>query len=116
MVVMADNPPTPEAKSQYMNNYHLSDCRHVLKEPYNTREGYPGYVLGISCLRVPVTLYMTEDDNPAPLNKATLDKATQAMRDIYAAEKAIPAPLVYMGQAAQIFAMSMKQAVASGQP
>ncbi|KAF7441234.1 hypothetical protein PC9H_001583 [Pleurotus ostreatus] len=103
MTVMADNPPTADAAGLVLGNLHLRNCREFLIEPYSSRDGYSGYALGVSHLSVPVSLFIATDGKPAPLDKKTLVKAMNAVRDSYGQQKALPDPINYMGQASLIF-------------
>ncbi|KAF4578360.1 trichothecene O-acetyltransferase family protein [Pleurotus pulmonarius] len=107
MTVMADNPPTADASGLVLGNLHLRNCREFLVEPYSSRDGYSGYALGVSHLSVPVSLFITGDGKPAPLDKQTLVKAMKAVRDSYEQQKALPDPINYMGQASLIFTQNI---------
>ncbi|KAJ8495122.1 hypothetical protein ONZ45_g13002 [Pleurotus djamor] len=107
MTTIADNPPSAEAASQFLNNQHLRDCRAFLVEPYSSRDGYPGYALGVGGIRIPVSLFLTADGKPLPLNKSTLVGVMKAVRDLYAAQKALPDPISYMGLGSIGFAQTL---------
>ncbi|KAF9494103.1 hypothetical protein BDN71DRAFT_1507998 [Pleurotus eryngii] len=107
MTVIADNPTTADASSLVLSNLHLRNCREFLVEPYSSRDGYSGYALGVSHLSVPVSLFITADGKPAPLDKQTLVKAMKAVRDSYEQQKALPDPINYMGQASLIFTQNI---------
>lgn len=115
MVAIFDNPPTPEVSSQFLNNLSLIDCRKRLKEPYSSREGYPGYALGVSMARLPVSIFLGADGKPFPSDERLLATTLKAVQDIYTAQKTTPAPLSYMGQASEIFCEGIKQALVSNQ-
>ncbi|KAJ8514919.1 hypothetical protein ONZ45_g7613 [Pleurotus djamor] len=107
MATIADNPPSAEASSQFLNNQHLRDCRVFLTEPYSSRFGYPGYALGVGGIRIPVSLFLTADAKPSLLDKSTLVRVMKAVRDLYAAQKALPDPISYMGLGSIGFAQTM---------
>lgn len=111
MTVVSNNPPTPESAGQFMNSFGLMDSRSSLKEPYSSRDGYPGYALAITMMRVPVSTFQAENGSVLPLDKNTLAKAIKVVRGLYVAQKATPGTLSYMGQGAEIFGAVMQQAV-----
>ncbi|TFK38668.1 hypothetical protein BDQ12DRAFT_605022 [Crucibulum laeve] len=113
MTVLADNPPTSDAASKALYNLSLADCRDRLKEPYSSREGYPGYALGVQAMGLPVNVFLSDKGEPLPLDKNTLGKAAKALRNLYAAEKDLPARLSYMAHGAIIFGGQMKQGISA---
>ena len=115
MITVADNPPTPETpKGLSMNCFGLVDATSRLREPWSSREAYAGYCLAVSAMEFPVSLFQNEDGTAAPLNKQTLLKVLRYSRQAYAEQKAIPAILSMMAQAAEMLAVSLKAAFTAG--
>ncbi|KAK0230392.1 hypothetical protein IW262DRAFT_1291523 [Armillaria fumosa] len=112
MVVVSDNPPEKNDLESFLNNYSLVDCRSRLKEPYSqpTHEGYPGYAIGITMMRIPVSIFCSSSGEPLPLNRDLLFKAMDAICGSYNNQRGIPAPLSCMAQLGQIMSVSMKDA------
>lgn len=112
MVVMSDNPPEKNGLESFLNNYSLVNCRSRLKEPYSqpTHEGYPGYAIGITMMRIPVSIFCSSSGELLPLNRDLLFKAMDAIRDFYDDQRAVPAPLSCMAQLGQIMSVTMKDA------
>ncbi|KAJ8514920.1 hypothetical protein ONZ45_g7610 [Pleurotus djamor] len=103
MTTVADNPPTSEASTQYLNNLHLRDCRNLLVEPYSSRQGFPGYTLSVGVMRLPVSLFLSQEGNSVPLDKPTLVRVIRQVRDLYAAHAALQDPVNYMGLVSELF-------------
>ncbi|KAK0491397.1 hypothetical protein IW261DRAFT_1556551 [Armillaria novae-zelandiae] len=112
MVVMSDNPPEKNDLESFLNNYSLVNCRSRLKEPYSQpmHDGYPGYAIGITMMRIPVSIFCSSSGELLPLNRDLLFKAMDAIRDFYDNQRGVPAPLSCMAQLGQIMSMSMKDA------
>ncbi|KAK0461740.1 uncharacterized protein EV420DRAFT_125611 [Desarmillaria tabescens] len=112
MVVMSDNPPEKSDLDSFLNNYSLVDCRSRLKEPYSepTHEGYPGYAIGITMMRIPVSIFCSSSGELLPLNRNLLFTAMGHIRAFYDNQRAISAPLSCMAQLGQIMSVSMKDA------
>lgn len=115
MVEASDNPPSSEFKAHHMNHFSLTDVRSRFKTPYASRDGYPGYALGVSIMRIPVSLFLDEDGKPLPLDKSTLSKTIKAVKGLYDVQKGSPAQISYMAQGVEIFAPVLKGAYAANQ-
>ncbi|KAK0206911.1 hypothetical protein DFS33DRAFT_1317872 [Desarmillaria ectypa] len=112
MVVMSDNSPEKNDLESFLNNYSLVNCRSCLKEPYSqpTHEGYLGYAIGITVMRIPVSIFCSSSGELLPLNRDLLFKAMGHICAFYDNQRAIPAPLSCMAQLGQIMSVSMKDA------
>ncbi|KAK0195636.1 hypothetical protein F5146DRAFT_297566 [Armillaria mellea] len=108
MVVINDNPPTPEQSSGVIAPQALVNCRDRLKEPYASRNGYTGYALGVSGTRIPVKIFMKDGGKLLPMTKETLIKACSHIREEYKLHRELPATLSYMDLGSQIIASGMK--------
>ncbi|KAJ8515181.1 hypothetical protein ONZ45_g7377 [Pleurotus djamor] len=105
MVVIAHNPPTPEAKLRSINSHHLMNCRSSLIAPYSSHEGFTGCCLGISDISVPVSLFLAPDDTLViPFTKDVLVKVMKVIREQYVAKQHLPDPINFMGLVGHIFA------------
>ncbi|KAG7447560.1 uncharacterized protein BT62DRAFT_918842 [Guyanagaster necrorhizus] len=115
MVVMSDNPPHKNDLESFLNNYSLVNCRSRLMEPYSqpTHEGYPGYAIGMTMMRIPVSMFCSSSGELLPLNRNLLFKAMATIRELYNHQRAVPAPLSCMAQLGQIMSASMKDAAVS---
>ncbi|KAK0454750.1 hypothetical protein EV421DRAFT_1729883 [Armillaria borealis] len=108
MVVINDNPPTPEQSSGVIAPQALANCRDRLKEPYASGNGYAGYALGVSATRIPVKIFMEDGGKLLPMTKETLIKACSHIREEYKIQRELPATLSYMDQGCQVLAGGMK--------
>ncbi|KAK0504540.1 hypothetical protein EDD18DRAFT_1125312 [Armillaria luteobubalina] len=108
MVVINDNPPTPEQSSGIIAPQALANCRNRLKEPYASRNGYAGYALGVSGTHIPVKIFMEDGGKLLPMTKETLIKTCSHIREEYKLHRELPATLSYMDQGSQVLASSMK--------
>lgn len=114
MMTAEENPPTkdtPEGLS--MNCFGLMDCTSRLKEPYSSREGYPGYVIGTSYLQFPVSLFQNKDGSVAALDKPTFVKTLRYSRELFTQQKNDPGVLSTMAQAAELLSFALKAAFAA---
>jgi hypothetical protein len=110
MLTVFENPAHAGTRENYINNLSLTNGRSRLKEPYSSREGYPGYCLGVHVMRVPVSTFLADDGSPLPLNKDTLVKAMKIVRQLYTDQKNMPCQLSYMAQVSEIFSGGLKHA------
>ncbi|PBK74299.1 hypothetical protein ARMSODRAFT_583137 [Armillaria solidipes] len=108
MVVINDNPPTPDQSSGIIAPQALANCRDRLKEPYASANGYAGYALGVSAIRIPVKIFMEDGGKLLPMSKETLIKACSHIREEYKLQRELPATLSYMDQGSQVLAGGMK--------
>jgi hypothetical protein len=89
LVCAYDNPPTVEtAKDATFVFYGLVDCRGRLAVPYSSKEGYPGYCLGMSAIQIPVSVAETKGGH-----KEKLLAAAEFLKQEYAKQKAYPSLL-----------------------
>jgi hypothetical protein len=110
MMVMFFNPPTSETASHTLNCWGLTDPRYLLREPYSSRDGYPASAIAAPLLRAPVAAFLSETGELLQLDKNTLLRAMEIMREVYAAEKAKPAVFSWMAQATEIFGARVTEA------
>jgi hypothetical protein len=111
MVEISDNPPSEADKDLYMSNFSLIDARHRFIDKYASRDGYPGYALGANGIRVPVSLFLSDDGLPLPLDKNMLVKVIKLLRQLYTEQKAMPSQISFMPQGAEIFGVGLKAAL-----
>jgi hypothetical protein len=103
MVEIYYNPPDARVKDYFMNNFSLVDTRDRLTAQYSSRDGYPGYALGVGVIRVPVSLYVSDEGTPLSLDKDRLVEVVKAVRKLYDGQKASPAHISHLAQSAEIF-------------
>ncbi len=108
MVVINDNPPMPDQSSGVIAPQALANCRDRLKEPYSSANGYTGYALGVSAIRIPVKIFMEEGGKLLPVSKETVIKACSHIREEYRLQRELPATLSYMDQGCRVLAGGMK--------
>ncbi|KAG7449621.1 uncharacterized protein BT62DRAFT_991782 [Guyanagaster necrorhizus] len=108
MVVINDNPPTPDQSSGIIAPQALANGRDRLQGPYASVNGYAGYALGVSAIRIPVKNFMEDDGKLLPMSKETLIKACMHIREEYMIQRELPATLSYMDQGCQVLAGEMK--------
>ncbi|KAJ7319131.1 hypothetical protein DFH08DRAFT_971018 [Mycena albidolilacea] len=111
MVVMFSNPASPETAKHTMNNFCMVDVRPRLKEPFSSRHGYAGYALAPPMLCLPVSLFLSSEGAPLPLDRAVLLGAMDHIRARYKDHKDMA--IAYIAQAAEMFVYGMKQGYAA---
>ncbi|KAG2097391.1 hypothetical protein BD769DRAFT_1614434 [Suillus cothurnatus] len=104
MVVIADNPPDSASSSHYLNNMSLANLRGRLDSKYSL---HPGYVLGVSMTRIPVSAFLSPDGSVFPLNKNILLKVADIAKEQYRAHIELPAALSCMPQVGEAFASAI---------
>ncbi|KAJ6469456.1 hypothetical protein C8R45DRAFT_937855 [Mycena sanguinolenta] len=110
MVAVFFNPPSKDAADFALSNFCMFDTRPRLKAPY-TGEGYPGYALCPPMLHLPVSLFLTSEGSPLPLDQDLLMKLMGEIRDRYTGNK--QRAIAYIAQASDMFAYGMKQGYAA---
>jgi hypothetical protein len=65
---------------------------------------HPGYVLGVSMTRIPVSAFLSPDGSVFPLNKNILLKVADIAKEQYRAHIELPAALSCMPQVGEAFA------------
>jgi hypothetical protein len=66
-------------------------------------------------LRVPVSCFLSETGEPLPLDKHTLLRTMDVVRELYADEKAKPTVMSWMAQAAELFSGGLVEAALANQ-
>lgn len=91
MVCVKDNPPTAETRRDaLLMHFGLVNSRAQLAAPYNERLAYPGYCLGMSPIKVPVSLI---SGSAGKSDKELMLLVAHALKEEYAAQKALPSLL-----------------------
>ncbi|TFK50405.1 hypothetical protein OE88DRAFT_1712963 [Heliocybe sulcata] len=106
LVCASDNPPnesTPDDASFVF--YGLVDSRARLAAPWSSREGYPGYCLGMSAIVVPVKLVQS---SAAEGEKAQLLKLADAVKQEYAKQKSYPSLLAIEAQEVEMMLAGLR--------
>ncbi|KAF8168613.1 hypothetical protein K438DRAFT_1774674 [Mycena galopus ATCC 62051] len=109
MVAIADNPVSKDSENLCLNNFCMFDVRPRLKAPY-TGKGYNGLALSPPMLNLPVSLFLTAEKNPLPLDRALLVKLMSELRNRYAAHQR--RAIAYTAQGSDILVYGMKQGYA----
>jgi hypothetical protein len=104
---MSENPATPDVIKHSLNNFCMVDVRPRLKEPYASRDGYPGYALAPPMCRIPVALFLSSDGQPLPLDKTLLLRVINFIQERYAEHRGMA--VAYIAQASEMFGYAMKQ-------
>lgn len=108
MVIMAENPPSPEASSHYMNSFTMFNRRNRLKPDYPM---YPGYAVSFSAIRMPISAHLSADGSFLPLDKDMLLKGAEIVKGQYRTQMEIPSGLSYSAQLGEILTSRIVQAV-----
>ncbi|KAJ7250284.1 hypothetical protein C8J57DRAFT_1667822 [Mycena rebaudengoi] len=107
VLVMSENPATPDVIKHSLNNFCMVDVRPRLKEPYASRDGYPGYALAPPMCRIPVALFLSSDGQPLPLDKTLLLRVINFIQERYTEHRGMT--VAYIAQASEMFGYAMKQ-------
>ncbi|KAF8583566.1 hypothetical protein K439DRAFT_1653435 [Ramaria rubella] len=94
LVAALDNPrseSTPDDAAFVY--YRLVDGRKSLESPYCTRDGYPGYCLGMSAILVPLSLCPRKSSLSATETRECLLKLAEVVKAGYSRQKAYPSLL-----------------------
>ncbi|KAG2134036.1 uncharacterized protein EDB93DRAFT_1331335 [Suillus bovinus] len=102
MVVIADNPPNSLSSSHYLNNPSMANFRGRLDPKHAL---HPGYALGISIARIPVSAFLSADGSVLPLDRDILLRVADIAKGQYRALIELPAGLSCMPQGCEAFAM-----------
>ncbi|KAG1730003.1 hypothetical protein EDB19DRAFT_1741850 [Suillus lakei] len=108
MVVMADNPPNSASYSHYLNNMSLANFRSRLDPNYSL---HPGYVIGISMTRIPVSVFLSPDGSVFPLDRDILLKVADIAKEQYRAHIDLPAGLSCMPSVGEALVSAIVPAV-----
>lgn len=87
--------------------YGLVDARARLAAPYNARDAYPGYCLGMSVIQVPLSLCPTA---AAPDTRDALIKVAHIVKEQYLRQKAYPSLLAVDGQQVELMLAGIRAA------
>jgi len=100
MVAITDNPPSPDASSAWLACWGLRNGRSRLTPPYSDQ--YAGYALGVSHMTIPVSLFIGEDGQVFPMDKALLRRVLNHVNKEYAARDASSVVMGHMDLTSKI--------------
>jgi hypothetical protein len=99
LVAAFDNPAQESTPADAAFVYYgLVDTRSRLAAPYNSRDAYPGYCLGMSVIQVPLGLCPTCTSLSANETRDSLIKVANVVKGQYLRQKAYPSLLAIDGQ------------------
>ncbi|KAG2119206.1 hypothetical protein DEU56DRAFT_929802 [Suillus clintonianus] len=104
MVVIADNPPDLASSTHYLNNMSLVNFRGRLDSNHSL---HPGYVLGVSMTRIPVSAFMSHDGSVFPLDRDRLLKVADIAKEQYRAHIELSAGLSCMPAVGEVYASNI---------
>jgi len=104
MVIIADNPPSSEFSSHYLNNIAMFNRRGRLISNWSL---YPGYALSFASIRIPISEFLSFDGSVLPLNKDVLLKVAELAKGQYQAHAELPSGLSQCAQLGELSASAL---------